>query len=151
MKTLAPNINLAANIGSQADPTHFPTLFANVGGGLTEDLYSWSPAPTAFTRNEWYTGIFQYFPWLGSAGRLAATRAELPAGDTNAFAGFVCGLLADQGPQLFLRTRIYQRQRESGSHHLAGDASATGVSLVWDHRIGGHHGWQRVPAALASI
>jgi hypothetical protein len=101
VKTLAPNINLAANIGSQADPSHFPTLFANVAGGLTENLYAWSPAPTAFTRNEWYTGIFQYFPWLGSEGRLAVTRADLPPGDTNALLDSFVTYSLIKGPNFF--------------------------------------------------
>ena len=86
-------------------------LFANVGGGLTEDIYGWSPAPTAYTRNEWYTRIFQYFPWLGSQGRLAVTRADLPPGDPNALLDSFVVYSLIKGPELFLRAGIYQRHR----------------------------------------
>ena len=101
VKALAPNVNLAANIGSQADPTHFPQLFANVGGGLTENIYGWQAAPTAYTRNSWYTQTFQYFPWLASQGRMAVTRADLPPGDPNALlTSFVVYSLI-KGPNFF--------------------------------------------------
>jgi len=101
VKTLAPNLTLLPNIGSQATPSHFPQLFANVGGGLDEDLLSWYPNPGAYTRNLWYTQNFQYFPWLGSQGRVGDLRAMVPSGDPNALptAFIVYSLL--KGPNFF--------------------------------------------------
>ena len=101
VKRLAPNLNLIANIGNQAAPSHFPQLFANVGGGMNEDLLGWYPNPSAYTRDEWYTQTFQYFSWLGSHGRVTNLRAMAPSGDPNALrtAFVVYSLL--KGPNSF--------------------------------------------------
>jgi hypothetical protein len=81
---LAPNITTIANIGSQADPSHIPALFADVSGSMFEDLYGWHYTPSSYVRNLWYTGAFQYFPWMASQGKVAITRAILPFGDSKA-------------------------------------------------------------------
>jgi Chitobiase/beta-hexosaminidase C-terminal domain len=101
VKTLAPNLVLIPNVGALADPSHFPQLYANLAGGITEDLLAWYPNPTAFTRNQWYTQNFQYFSWLGSQGRVGGLRAMVPSGDPNALptAFVVYSLL--KGPNFF--------------------------------------------------
>jgi hypothetical protein len=101
VKTLAPNLSLIPNIGSLSNPSLFPQLYANVEGGITENLLAWYPRPSAFTRNQWYQGNFSYFPWLASQGRLANMRAMVPSGDPNALptAFVVYSLL--KGPNFF--------------------------------------------------
>ena len=84
VKTLAPNLVNLPNIGSISNPSHFPQLYANVAGALTENLLGWYPHPGAFVRNQWYTGNFQYFSWLASQSRIMNLRALVPSGDPNA-------------------------------------------------------------------
>lgn len=84
VNTLAPNLVLLPNIGSQTNPSHFPSLFQFVSGGLMEDIYSWSTDDIPYVRNEWYQQNFQYLPWLGSQNKLQLLRAMLPPTDTNA-------------------------------------------------------------------
>jgi hypothetical protein len=84
VKTLAPNLSLIANIGSLSNSSLFPQVYANVEGGMTENLLAWYPHPGAFTRNLWYQGNFSYFPWLASQGRVGNLRAMVPSGDPNA-------------------------------------------------------------------
>ena len=81
VKTLAPNINIITNLGSQFNPSHFPQLFANVGGAIQEDLHSWRPNPDSATRAALYTNFFQYLPWMASQGRVGLTRALIPTSD----------------------------------------------------------------------
>jgi len=84
VKALAPDILVMPNIGSMADPSQFPNLFANVPGAMFEDLYSWHTSPTSYIRNLWYTQNFSYFPWLGSQGGVVNLRALIPSSDPNA-------------------------------------------------------------------
>jgi hypothetical protein len=77
---LAPNINVIVNVGTQANPSHFPTIFANVPAIFTENLYSWvSGGDSAYNRDAWYQQNFQYFPWMASQNRITLMRAEVPA------------------------------------------------------------------------
>ena len=101
VKALAPNVNLAANIGSQVDPTHFPQLFANVGGGLTENIYGWHLTPDAGTRTAWYEGIFQWFPWLASQSRMAIIRANLLPNDSIGLLNSFVVYSLIKGPNFF--------------------------------------------------
>ena len=101
VKRLSPNLILLPNIGSLPDPSHFPQVYADVEGGLTEDLLGWYPKPSAFTRSQWYTGLFQYFSWMASHNRIMNLRALVPSGDPNALptAFVVYSLL--KGPNSF--------------------------------------------------
>lgn len=83
IKAQAPNINTIVNVGSQVTPSHFPQLFANVGGGMTEDLYSWHSQSSAYSRNLWYTQNIPYFTWLAAQNRVTTLRSEIPSSDQN--------------------------------------------------------------------
>lgn len=81
--TLAPNLTLLPNIGSQVTPSHFPTLFQYVSGGLMEDIYSWMSDDIPYVRNEWYSQNFVYLPWLGSQNKMSLMRGLIPSTDSN--------------------------------------------------------------------
>jgi hypothetical protein len=84
VKALAPNVNMIVNIGGQANPSHFPQLFANVTGGMTESMYGWwRPNPSAYSRNLWYTQGYQYFTWLASRNSVTALRSVIPSSDPS--------------------------------------------------------------------
>jgi len=101
LKQLAPDILVINNIGSMLDPTQFPAVYANVDGGMTEDLYAWHANFTSYIRNVWYAQNFSYFPWLGSRGRVAVLRALIPSNDPNALlTSFVVYSLL-KGPNFF--------------------------------------------------
>ncbi|HEY4740051.1 MAG TPA: chitobiase/beta-hexosaminidase C-terminal domain-containing protein [Candidatus Acidoferrales bacterium] len=96
-----PDIDTMPNIGSMSDPTQFQTVFANIPGGLTENIYGWYPSPSAYSRNAWYQQNFTYFSWLGSQNKVAILRAALPSGDSNALlSSFVVYSLL-KGPNFF--------------------------------------------------
>lgn len=80
---LAPNIHLILNVGSQATPSHFPQIAANVEAAFTENLYSWVTPDTPYNRNAWYEQNFQYYPWMASQDRVTLMRSEIPSSDPN--------------------------------------------------------------------
>jgi Chitobiase/beta-hexosaminidase C-terminal domain len=47
-------------------------------------LYAWHSNSSSYVRNLWYSGAFQYFPWMASRGNVAIMRANLPIGDPKA-------------------------------------------------------------------
>jgi hypothetical protein len=101
VKSLAPDMPLINNVGSMSDPTNFPAVYANVDGGMTEDVYGWHADFTSYIRNVWYAQNFSYYPWLGSHGRVAILRALIPSGDPNALlTSFVVYSLL-KGPNFF--------------------------------------------------
>ena len=101
IKTLAPDIRSMASVGSLSDPSHFPNLYTNIPGAMHENIMSWYPRPSAYTRNQWYAQAFSYFSWMGSQGRVVNMRALIPANDPNALttAFVVYSLL--KGPNFF--------------------------------------------------
>ena len=101
LHTLAPDVKVMPNVGSLSDPTQFNTIFANVPGALAEDIYSWHAAPTAYTRNSWYSQTFTEFAWVGNQNRVGILRATLPTGDSHALlTSFVIYSLL-KGPNFF--------------------------------------------------
>jgi hypothetical protein len=84
VKALAPDILTMPNIGSMATPSNFPNMFASIPGGLSENIMSWYPNPSAYMRNTWYTQAFSYFSWLGSQGRTVILRPLILTNDPNA-------------------------------------------------------------------
>jgi Chitobiase/beta-hexosaminidase C-terminal domain len=120
---LAPNINVIVNVGSQANPSHFPTIFANVPGIFTENLYSWVSSDAAYNRNAWYQQNFQYFPWMASQNRVTLMRAEIPSSDSN-------GLLSSFA--------IYELLKGLNSFFAPGDMSSNNTMAwqTWAARLG---------------
>jgi Chitobiase/beta-hexosaminidase C-terminal domain len=98
---LAPDIKTMPNIGSMSIPTEFQTVFANIPGGLTEDIYGWHASPTAYTRNAWYQQNFNYFSWMGAQGKVAILRAALPSGDSSALLNSFVVYSLLKGPNFF--------------------------------------------------
>jgi hypothetical protein len=97
----APDVKTMPNVGSMSDPTQFQTVFANIPGALTENIYGWYPSPSAYSRNAWYQQNFTYFSWLGTQNKVAILRAALPSGDSNALlSSFVVYSLL-KGPNFF--------------------------------------------------
>jgi Chitobiase/beta-hexosaminidase C-terminal domain len=97
----APDIKVMPNVGTMSDPTQFQNIFANVPGEMTENVYSWYPSPSAYTRNTWYQQNLTNLSWFGQQNRVAILRAEVPSGDSNGLlASFVVYSLL-KGPSFF--------------------------------------------------
>lgn len=101
VRQMAPDINVMPNIGTTTDPTQFPSIFANVGGAMHENLYSWHSNSSAYIRNLWYTQDFALFSWMASKNRVVLMRALLPSGDSNALTSSFVVYSLLKGPNFF--------------------------------------------------
>lgn len=126
---LAPNIRLITNIGSQANPSHFPQLWANVPGAMTENLASSNTA-----RTSWYEQNFQYYPWLASQNRLTLMRSEIPSNESG-------GLLTSFA--------IYSLLKGINSFFAPGDQNANSTEAwePWAAQLGAPTGTMQASAA----
>ena len=101
LKQIAPDIKTMPNLGSISDTSMFNTVFANVPGAISENIYSWHTNASAYTRNTWYQQNFTEFSWMGAQGKVAILRALLPTSDTNALLNSFVTYALIAGPNFF--------------------------------------------------
>jgi len=79
----APDIKILVDTGALSDSGGYQTLYANVTGMLTENVYGWAPNPDTYVVNQWYSTIFPWFAWAGATGKVNVMGAFLPSNYEN--------------------------------------------------------------------
>jgi len=107
MQANYPNLGIMVNLGSLADPTTFPTVFANVPGIMEENFYVNTPDALSRQRNYW---LIQNTAWFGAqnwngAPRPAILRAYVPQTTTDIRTALMMYLLM-RGPNFFFAPAI---------------------------------------------
>jgi len=83
VKEQASDIQIMVDTGSISDSNAFRTLYANVPGMLTENVYGWAPNPSESTVTKWYTSIFPWFQWAAASGKVNVMGAFLPSDESG--------------------------------------------------------------------
>jgi len=79
VKEQASDVKIMVDTGSLSNPSGYQTLYANVPGILTENVYGWAPNPDSYVINNWTTTIFPWFAWAGATGKVNVMGAFLPS------------------------------------------------------------------------